>query len=65
MKNETNKQTNKTTLTNRPLDKREQKHKTQRLGGLFILYEREGTEDSKLQGVSDSAFIRKSFKLVA
>lgn len=64
MKNETNKQTNKTTLTNRPLDKREQK-KTQRLGGLFILYEREGTEDSNLQGVSDSAFIRKSFKLVA
>lgn len=64
MKNETNKQTNKPTLTNRPLDKREQK-KTQRLGGLFILYEREGTEDSKLQGVSDSAFIRKSFKLVA
>lgn len=64
MKNETNKQTNKTTLTNRPLDKREQK-KTQSLGGLFILYEREGTEDSKLQGVSDSAFIRKSFKLVA
>lgn len=64
MKNETNKQTNKTTLTNRPLDKREQK-KTQRFGGLFILYEREGTEDSKLQGVSDSAFIRKSFKLVA
>lgn len=64
MKNETNKQKNKTTLTNRPLDKREQK-KTQRFGGLFILYEREGTEDSKLQGVSDSAFIRKSFKLVA
>ena len=64
MKNETNKQTNKTTLTNRPLDKREQK-KTQWLEGLFILYEREGTEDSKLQGVSDSAFIRKSFKLVA
>ena len=41
MKNETNKQTNKTTLTNRPLDKREQKKHNGWKDCLFCTSERE------------------------